>query len=412
MQKIYNSGRVALLLMFLLSFKFSTAQTWTQQTSNITDDLNAVHFTDANNGIASGMNGAVVTTTDGGTTWVPRTTGVTANLKDVFMANPQTAYAVGLNGTIIKTSDGGATWTPQTSGTTKILLDVYFVSPTVGWVVGDDGTIKATTDGGTTWSSQTSNTTSDLQAIYFISSTEGWICGTGIGAVGTVLHTSDAGLNWTLQTVPTGNYADIHFINANEGWIVGPSSAVAKTTDGGVTWNSINTGLNMQIWAVHFVSSTKGWINIGAPVNQNSSMRISNDGGTTWLSHPTPVNVGTADAFFLNAGLGYAVGNDGIILKYSSSVGIDDYSEKEVFTVNPNPANQIVTISLQSTELINTEIKIVDAVGKVIQQLKIENSKVEIDVSKFTNGIYFVQFTSPSLIVRDGVMTQKLIIDH
>ncbi|MBK7856557.1 MAG: T9SS type A sorting domain-containing protein [Bacteroidetes bacterium] len=411
MLKNYTLLKTVALITLLSGINhIAGSQTWTPQSSNITDNLNAVHFTDANNGIASGMNGAIVTTVDGGTTWVPRTSGVTANLKDVFMADPQTAYAVGLTGTIIKTSDGGATWATQTSGTTKLLSDVYFVSPSVGWVAGDDGTIKTTTDGGATWTSQASGTTSDLQAIFFISSTEGWITGNGIGLAGTVLHTSNAGLTWTLQTVPAGNYADIHFINANEGWIVGSSSAVAKTTDGGITWTSINIGLNVQIWAVHFVSSVKGWITVGAAVNQNSSMKISNDGGNTWLSHPTPINVKTEDAYFLNAGLGYSVGNSGIILKYTAPVGINDFENENAFSVYPNPANQIATIAWQPPLNKNLEIKIVDATGKEIQKLKSQNSKIEIDVSKFENGIYSIQpyFTSERTIVK----SQKLIIQH
>ena len=65
-----------LVIVGNLSMNITKAQTWTTQTSNSTEDLRAVNFYDLNTGIASGINGAIVTTTDGGSTWVPRTSGV------------------------------------------------------------------------------------------------------------------------------------------------------------------------------------------------------------------------------------------------------------------------------------------------------------------------------------------------
>ena len=45
-------------------------------------------------------------------------------------------------------------WVSLNSGTTKTLRSVYFVNTDTGWVVGDSGTILKTTDGGLNWQSQ------------------------------------------------------------------------------------------------------------------------------------------------------------------------------------------------------------------------------------------------------------------
>ncbi|MCC6384834.1 MAG: T9SS type A sorting domain-containing protein [Bacteroidia bacterium] len=94
-----------------------------------------------------------------------------------------------------------------------------------------------------------------------------------------------------------------------------------------------------------------------------------------------------------------------------SPTGIWQHDNENLFTVYPNPASKEFTV-LCSKFNVGDELKIFDVVGKEVSTTKITGEKTLIDVGKFTNGIYFVQLTSPSLIVRDGVMTQKLIIDR
>ncbi len=378
-----------LVIVGNLSMNITKAQTWTTQTSNSTEDLRAVNFYDLNTGIASGINGAIVTTTDGGSTWVPRTSGVSTVLLSVFMADALTAYAVGMNGTIVKTSDGGTTWTTQTSGTTKSLYNVFFVSPLTGWAVGETGLIKATTDGGTTWTTQTSGVTTTLNALCFTSATEGWITGNGTGTSNTVLHTADAGVTWQPQTAPAGSYYDISFINSNEGWIIGPYGAFANTTDGGTTWTDIAFNYSFQAWGVQFVSSTKGWMQVGSATNQNNSIKTTNDGGISWQGSPSPVNVVADDIFFINANTGWAVGNDGIILKYSSGTGIDNFDDNSAISVYPNPTKDFLNIeNIES----NTYVELCSILGNTIIAQKNNNSeKMQLDIRNLSKGLYFLK---------------------
>jgi photosystem II stability/assembly factor-like uncharacterized protein len=65
-----------------------------------------------------------------------------------------------------------------------------------------------------------------------------------VGDVGTVLNTSDGGMNWKVQHYTGGTSKKlnaVHFIDDDTGWAVGGytySGIILKTIDGGIIWNS------------------------------------------------------------------------------------------------------------------------------------------------------------------------------
>ena len=140
-----------------------------------------------------------------------------------------------------------------------------------------------------------------------------------MGNSNTVLHTADAGATWIPQTANFGSYNDVQFISGTQGWAVGRGSlaTVITTTDAGNTWTNLPQPLTSLITAVNFVSPTKGWWNEASSTTSFGSIRTTTDGGVSWTSQPTPVAVATQDAFFIDAGLGWTVGNSGIILKFT-----------------------------------------------------------------------------------------------
>lgn len=75
--------------------------TFEQQTTPIDDDLYAVHFVDAEIGMAVGRRGAAIFTTDGGSTWTLRPTGIAGFLGGVAVEAGGNAIAVGEGGRIL-----------------------------------------------------------------------------------------------------------------------------------------------------------------------------------------------------------------------------------------------------------------------------------------------------------------------
>lgn len=73
-------------------------------------------------------------------------------------------------------------------------------------------------------------------------SQNGWI----VGDTGTVLLTTNGGISW--RSINTGTQADltsVFFINAQQGWIAG-TECVLRTTDGGLNWSK--TTFNFLEW--------------------------------------------------------------------------------------------------------------------------------------------------------------------
>jgi len=192
-----------------------------------------VVFTDVNHGIIVGgdyINGAysplILRTTDGGITW-NKQSGGTTRLEAVFFSDSNNGTAVGDNGTILKTTDGGIIWNLQSSGTMNDLLKVHFTDINNGCIVGFFGTILHTTNGGTTWIKQAGGTSQILNDVFFTDANKGTI----VGLNGTILKTNNGGLSWTPEPSVTKITLDgLYFFNENNGIIVGQGGAVLKTS--------------------------------------------------------------------------------------------------------------------------------------------------------------------------------------
>ncbi|MDD4149818.1 MAG: T9SS type A sorting domain-containing protein [Bacteroidales bacterium] len=77
-------------------------------------------------------------------------------------------------------------------------------------------------------------------------------------------------------------------------------------------------------------------------------------------------------------------------------------------SVFPNPASKMITIEFPSSSAENKTIEILDPYGKVVSSTQSSSSIVEINISEFSNGIYFVH-----VLYEKGVITNKFIkSDH
>lgn len=93
-------------------------------------------------------------------------------------------------------------WYQLNSGSSTALFSVNFPASgngSTGYAVGSAGTILATTNGGLNWMPQISTQGTDLESVFFLNTQIGWAA----GANGVIIHTTNAGTNWTLQPAPT-----------------------------------------------------------------------------------------------------------------------------------------------------------------------------------------------------------------
>ncbi|MDN3675790.1 T9SS type A sorting domain-containing protein [Flavobacterium paronense] len=123
---------------------------WTPQfTDNSAGELNAMQFSDLNNGWVVGSKGKIFKTTNGGTNWTAVTnTGITSSYdsKTLYFMNSSTGWIGSkLNGSpgnaiVLKTTDGGASWITQNTPALNP-FSISFWDENNGWLTSDDNKI-------------------------------------------------------------------------------------------------------------------------------------------------------------------------------------------------------------------------------------------------------------------------------
>ncbi|MBK6833199.1 MAG: T9SS type A sorting domain-containing protein [Bacteroidetes bacterium] len=90
-------------------------------------------------------------------------------------------------------------------------------------------------------------------------------------------------------------------------------------------------------------------------------------------------------------------------IKTPTSVGINELSNQNSFAITPNPANESVTISVDSREE-NMKIEIYNTLGQKVIEQKLENTETQILISELQAGTYFVKLNG-----KQNQTTKKLI---
>ncbi|MFZ1320199.1 MAG: YCF48-related protein [Ignavibacteria bacterium] len=131
------------------------------------------------------------------------------------------------------------------------------------------------------------------------------------------------------QPQPTGNLMDaMDFVDENTGYAAGVLGTVLKTTNGGLNWNVKNISPNIQLLGIHFINGMTGFV-VG---NDNGKMYKTSDGGENWNLVLT-ANSTLWDLDFATNTLGFAVGLEGKIFK--STDGGNLWNQISSQTLNP-----------------------------------------------------------------------------
>jgi photosystem II stability/assembly factor-like uncharacterized protein len=283
--------------------------------------------------------------------WQVTPTGSDARLRGIAAVSSEVAWASGSEGTVLRTVDGGQTWEqvgPAGTGDLQfrdieafdadnaVILSigpgdfsrVYVTSDagrhwTLGFVNDDDNAfydcmaffdhkrglavsdpvngafrIVATGDGGRSWHVVPADMPVALDGEFGFAASgqclvtfghDAWL-GSGGGAQARVYHSSDHGLTWTVSATPlnsgpsSGIFA-LSFRDPVHGLAVGGDflspddspNMLAVTSDGGSTWSPITDG------APNEYRSGAAWLNDGVAVAVGpTGSDVTTDGGTTW----------------------------------------------------------------------------------------------------------------------------------
>ncbi len=135
----------------------------------------------------------------------------------------------------------------------------------------------------------------------------------GVGYRCVKVQTNDSGANWQAASFvnnATVSAYDLSFINDQNGWLAGDSGLTAKTSDGGGSWQTLNSGTETPLQGVYFINGQIGWA-----VGNDGVIIATADGGASWSAQTSGASDDLQDVFFFDATTGVAGGRYGTILR-------------------------------------------------------------------------------------------------
>ncbi len=239
--------------------------------------------------------------------WTTSATGVSARLRGISAVSDRVVWASGNEGTIIRTDDGGKSWKripPPDSGSLDF-RDIDAINERTACALsigpGDASRIYKTTDAGATWTLQFRN--DDEKAFYdamaFAGEHTGFAVSDSVDGRLVVLETKD-GAHWSRvppESLPAaaageGAYAasgtNIAIVGGSV-WIGTTASRVIRSMDGGRTWTAASTplaaGTSAGIFSIAFRDANHGIVVGGDYKKEREALdnaAITDDAGASW----------------------------------------------------------------------------------------------------------------------------------
>ncbi len=211
-----------------------------------------------------------------------------------------------LNEPLLCQSSGWFFINPQPTNMT--LNSVKFFDQNNALAIGYYGTVMRTTNGGLNWSNPLSTTAiTGLEKLHyfvmnFFNGNTGIIIGDNSQGTSKLFKTTDMGATWTFVSQFTANARAMHFINQNTGWVA-CGLQILKTTNGGSDWQSSITTFPSDISSILFLNDLTGIATV-----YTRKIFITSDGGMNW----NLVDSSTAsysNLFFINSQTGFVCGS-------------------------------------------------------------------------------------------------------
>ncbi|MEI7812471.1 MAG: YCF48-related protein [Ignavibacteria bacterium] len=185
---------------------------------------------------------------------------------------------------------------------------------------GNAGVSQVSVNGGLTWSiAYIDSFKRDIMGAYSIDNSSIVIC----GRAGLLMKTTNGGGSWEyLNSGTPEDLYDVEFVDADTGYAVGSKGTILKTKDGGNSWASSTYGAS-NIYKVRAVNATNIFIGVSSTTER---ILKSIDYGSSWVNitpgNITPVTTSTSSVYaicFLDAKIGFFGTANGNIFKTTDS---------------------------------------------------------------------------------------------
>ncbi len=299
-----------------------------------------ISFLDGNRGVISGVvwddaDGIVLSTENGGISWTQEEIGTPVS--GIQLLNNGIAVAVGAGHSmydenyysqyeleysfIKKSADNFSSWENKLAGLTdrsnNSFVNISFPAINTGYVASSYALFKSV-DHGNNWTNVHVKDGFGITDFCFMDELHGVVVGGGTSD-SAIAHTTDGGVTWHFSYTGPGNYMtylySVAFADAMHGWILGynypefPEIFILKTEDGGINWEHQTTDMiSTDLTNLCFTDLNNAWC-----VDGHQKIMHSNDGGYTWNEqYNLSLSGRFSDLLFLDSIHGWASSSQGL----------------------------------------------------------------------------------------------------
>ena len=139
--------------------------------------------------------------------------------------------------------------------------------------------------------------------VFFITDSTGW----AVASNGQILHTTDAGASWDMQTDVEGFLRSIEFATPTLGFCGSLNGKLLRTTDGGEHWTDIAPDIDPALPGICGLSAPTPETIYGCGIWSSPAYIIkSTDGGETWTTTDmSSMASALVDIHFISADTGF-----------------------------------------------------------------------------------------------------------
>ena len=176
-----------------------------------------------------------------------------APLTSVFFIDDKQGWATGHDGTILATTDGGENWlvSREERGKERVLLSIWFENASHGLAVGQFGLALETKDGGKSWQERRliDGEAGEIHLLQLVPASSGLLF---IAAeAGGIFRSEDNGATWKLmQTSNKGSFWTGLALRDGSVLMAGLRGHLYRSVDRGLTWKETPSGTQQSLTAI------------------------------------------------------------------------------------------------------------------------------------------------------------------
>ena len=309
------------------------------------------------------------------------------------------------------------------------MKSIYFIDSLTGFFAGAPANFIKTTDAGNKWDYCILDSVNvshfPVNGFCFYNRSIGFAYGGIMDMGGVVWKTTDGGNSWATKVVASEPlykivaFDSIRYLGIGGDFEWGPSTI--RTYDAGANWDYRSLQILGVANSMSFRTKSEAWSSLGGM----QQFIYTLDTGKSWTQISTPDSSVINDMLFTNENNGIAVGDNGVILKFTAqNVGIVKNHNSTVplstklFQNYPNPFNPVTNIYYSVNHESNVTLKIYDVLGKEI--LTVNRGKQKEGFYSYIfhgenlpSGMYFYRLITESTDLSNNffkIETRKMVL--